>query len=125
MGLLSTTSIFQCRMMLLFSDMAMVIIYLDDILILVGTRSYEDHKQDVVEVIKRLQHKEMQINPRKYKFIKESFEYFGFMINHNGIKPKPKKVQKSLAIKRPTSKKQLRKIINIVKNEIGMGVTKG
>ena len=69
MGLLSITFIFQGRMMQLFSDMTMVIIYLDDILIL-GTGSYEDHMKDVAEAIERLRRKGMQINPRKCEFAK-------------------------------------------------------
>jgi hypothetical protein len=53
-GIKVAIDIFQVCMGVLFLDMAMVIVYMDDIIIL-GYLDFDEHLIDVEEVLKRLQ----------------------------------------------------------------------
>ena len=91
----------------LFADLAHVLVYLDDIII-IGTGSYAEHLQQVEEVLARLLEKEFQVNPLKSFWAKLEVEYLRFVITREGICPQQKKSQGILSVKEPTSTKQLR-----------------
>jgi len=67
------------------------IVYLDNILIYLDNKL--KHKVYIKKVLKRLQNVGLQINIKKCKFRVKCIIYFGFIININGIKINPKKVE--------------------------------
>ena len=113
MGLASAPDIFQARMGQLFQDMEQVIVYMDDLLV-IGTETFEKHIEQVNEVLTRLEAKQMQVNPDKSFWAKDEVAYLGFLINQQGIKPQPEKIEAMLNIKPPTNKKFLRQFIGMV-----------
>ena len=113
MGLASAPDIFQARMGQLFQDMEQVIVYMDDLLI-IGTETFEKHIEQVNEVLTRLEAKQMQVNPDKSFWAKDEVAYLGFLINQQGIKPQPEKIEAMLNIKPPKNKKFLRQFIGMI-----------
>ena len=113
MGLCTAPDIFHERMAELMQDFEFVRTYLDDILIL-SNGSYEDHLEQVEQVLARLQEAGLKINITKSAFCRQECQYLGYWITRNGIKPVQKKVQAILNIAPPTTKKQLRSFIGMV-----------
>ena len=64
MVLASAPDIFQVIMGQLLQDMKSVIVYMDDLLI-IGTKSYEEHIEQIDAVHTRLEPKQIQVNPDK------------------------------------------------------------
>ncbi len=62
-GVKVATDIFQERMGVLFLGMAMVIVYMDDIII-IGYKDFDTHVIDVEEVSKRLQEQGSKLTQR-------------------------------------------------------------
>ena len=100
MSLASAPEIFQARMGQLFQDIKSVIVYMDDLLI-TGTTTYENHMEQVDEVLTRLESKQMQVNPDKFFWAKAEVAYLGFLMNQQGIKPQPEKIKAMLDINPP------------------------
>ena len=50
----------------------------------------------------------------KSNFALHEIEYLGYILTREGIKPQPEKVQAILALKEPTSVKELRKFLGMV-----------
>ena len=90
-----------------------VLVYLDDILC-VSDGTFEEHLKIVTEVIDRLRKKGMQINAKKCGWFRKEIEYLGYLVNQNGIQPMREKVEKILALKAPTTAKQVRGFLGLV-----------
>ena len=63
MSIKNATDVFQQAMGDLFADMECVLVYLDDVLI-IGAGTFEEHMNTVVEVLRRLEERGMQVNPQ-------------------------------------------------------------
>jgi len=113
MGLKISADVFQREMSKLFEDLSYVLVYIDDLLI-VTKGSYEDHLEKLKETFRRLKSKGVQLNAKKSFFATQEVEYLGYIINRNGIKPQPKKVQAILRMQIPKTVKQLRGFIGLV-----------
>ena len=104
-GLKNATSHFQRSMNLLLADLldACVLVYMDDILIF--SKSAEEHRQHVRQVLKRLNEKKWHMKQKKCALFLNKVEFLGHVINSDGIKvahdkidaaklwPKPETVQ--------------------------------
>ena len=64
MGLTISLNMFQLSMSGLLSELVMVYIYVDNIIVL-GSNTFETHMKNVEEVLRRLEEMGMQVNPRK------------------------------------------------------------
>ena len=62
----------------------------------------------------RLQKAGLRINANKSSFALHEIEYLGYILTREGIKPQQDKVQAILALKEPTSVKELRKFLGMV-----------
>jgi hypothetical protein len=112
-GIKVATDIFQERMGVLFLDMKVVIVYMDDIIIL-GYSDFETHLKDVEEVLRRLQTTGFQVNPDKCIWFASSVDYLGFTITRNSIKPQDKKIQGILNMTTPVTQKDIRRFVRMI-----------
>jgi hypothetical protein len=83
-GVKAATDIFQEYMGVLFLDMAMVIVYMDDIII-IGYEDSDTHLIDIEEFLKRLQEAGLQVNPEKFIWFASLVDYLGFNITRAKI----------------------------------------
>ena len=93
-GLCNSPATFQALMNSIFADLiakGKVVVYLDDILIF--TKTIEEHREIVREVLKRLQDHDLYLRPEKCEFERTEIEYLGMIIRHNEVKMDPAKVQ--------------------------------
>jgi hypothetical protein len=113
MGISCAPDIFQDRMNDLLGDLEFVRAYLDDLLVLTKG-SFEDHLQDLEVVLERLQKAGLKCNAPKCSFAKKEMEYLGYIITSEGIKPDPKKVEAILALERPKTVKDVRRLLGMI-----------
>ena len=92
-GLTNSPATFQALMNSIFSDLiatGKVAVYLDDILIF--TKTLEEHRAIVREVLQRLQEHNLYLRPEKCEFEKEEIEYLGLIIQEGQVRMDPAKV---------------------------------
>ena len=95
-------------MNLIFADLiakGKVVVYLDDILIF--TKTMEEHREIVREVLKRLQDNDLYLRPQKCEFDRTEIEYLGMIIRHNEVRMDPAKVEAIVAWEAPKNLKAL------------------
>jgi hypothetical protein len=66
------------------------IVYLDDILIFSKSEEHEEHLRRVCQ---RLRDAELYAKPSKCQFFKKEMEFLGFIINSEGVKMDPSRIQ--------------------------------
>ena len=113
MGLCNSPDIFQEKMSTLMDSLEYVRTYIDDLLV-ISKGDWKDHLSKLDVVLQRLRDAGLKVNAKKSFFGQESVEYLGYIISRDGIQPVPKKVEAILAIKEPTTRKQLRGFIGMV-----------
>ena len=113
MGIAGSPDIFQEKMSRLMEDLEYVRTYLDDLLVLTKS-TFEDHLAKLEVVLQKLHKAGLCINANKSTFCTDTIEYLGYILTRNGIKPQPEKVREILAIKAPTSVKELRRFLGLV-----------
>ena len=113
MGISRAPDFFQEKMTDLMRTLEYVRTYIDDLLIITKS-TFDDHLSKLQEVLCRLQNAGLRINSTKSNFALHEIEYLGYILTREGIKPQPEKVQAILALKEPTSVKELRKFLGMV-----------
>ena len=113
MGFVSSTDIFQHAISSIFLDLPHVLCFLDD-LIVIGIDSFQEHIQEMDEVLGRLVEKGFQLNPLKSFWAKDKVKYLGFVILHKGIQPQAKKIQRIKSLARLNDQKESRGLIGMV-----------
>ena len=113
MGLCNSPDIFQEKMSSLMSDLENVRAYIDDLLILTKG-DWNDHLEQLEEVLQRLRDAGLKINAKKSFFGKTELEYLGYWITREGIMPIPKKIEALKNVAVPTTKRQLRRFIGLI-----------
>jgi hypothetical protein len=88
-----------------------VVIYLDDILIF--SRSWEEHMQHVCQVLELLRTHKLQVKEKKSFFGQKFVQYLGFIVDMEGIRPDPTKVQALAQWPMPTSTLQLKSFMEV------------
>ena len=113
MGLCNSPDIFQEKMSTLVNDLENVRAYIDDLLVLT-TGTWDEHIQQLGEVLTRLQKAGLKVNAKKSFFGRHELEYLGYWITRKGVMPMPKKVAAIKNIATPINKRQLRRFIGMV-----------
>jgi hypothetical protein len=113
MGLCNASDIFREKMSELLSYLDSVRVYLDDILH-VTKLSWKEHLEGMDEILSRLLSRGFQINAKKSIFGVKKLDYLGYTISTERITPMTKKVEALLAIKQPTTCKQLCSFISMI-----------
>lgn len=80
--------------------------YLDDIII--ASETFEDHLKHIEQVLKRLKEAGLSINREKSVFCRSEVKYLGVLVNRDGVKPDPEKIEPIKTYLAPKNLKQLR-----------------
>ena len=86
--------------------------YLDDILIASATK--EEHLEDLERVFKILEENGLVVNRKKCILGASSVKFLGHLVDANGIRPLPEKVEAIRKTRPPTSIKELRRFLGMV-----------
>jgi hypothetical protein len=87
-------------------------VYLDDILIY--SKTLEEHRQHVRQVLQRLQDAELSVNPRKSEFHVQKTVFLGFEITPGEIRMEPSKISAVRDWPTPTNQKEVRMFIGFI-----------
>jgi hypothetical protein len=113
MGLACSPDIYQEKMSELFINTISIIVYQDDILVLISG-SFDDHLRQLGNVFKWLHHKNLQVNAKKSSFCTLETEYLGFILTREGIKAQQQKVNAILQVAPPGNVKQVQSFIGML-----------
>ena len=92
MGLCNSPDIFQEKMSELMQGLEFARAYIDDLLV-VSKGGFKTHLDHLEQVFTRLAEAGLKINATKSHFCCNELEYFGYLINREGVRPTMKKVQ--------------------------------
>ena len=113
MGIKQSPDIAQEIMESLFTDMRdSTEIYIDDIGVF--SNSWNEHIQVLHQVLQRLNDNGFTVNPLKCEWAVQETDWLGYWLTPKGLKPWSKKVRAILAIKPPTTMKEMRAFIEAV-----------
>ena len=92
MGLVNASFTFQKMMQLVFSGLQWQIcmIYLDDVI--VYSKSFEKHLENLRLIFDRLKGEGLKLKPRKCRFCRTEALYLSHIVGKDGIKPNPAKI---------------------------------
>lgn len=111
-GLCNAAQTFQRFIHSVTKDLNFIYTYLDDILVFSENES--EHKQHLRELFERLRHYGLTINISKCKFGQNNVHFLGYLINSEGSKPLPEKVQAIDDYKLPTTVKDLKRFLGMI-----------
>ena len=111
-GVSSAPAIFQSVMDRMLSGVKNVVCYLDDILI--TTRSVEEHKKVLSEVLQRLERHNIKAKLSKCEFFKSAVNYLGYKIDKEGLHPTEEKVRAIIDAPVPTNVTELRSWLALI-----------
>ena len=111
-GLSNAPAVFQELMAVVLRGIGtFAIAYLDDILVFSPT--LEKHLRHLDVVFGRLREHDLKLKLKKCGFLKPETQYLGFIINKDGIKPEPKKVEAIRSLPAPTCVREVRSFIGM------------
>jgi transposase InsO family protein len=114
-GLTNSPATFQTMMDDIFRDLiarGVVCVYLDDILIY--TRTLEEHRKIVSEVLKRLKKHKLFLKPEKCEFERTQIEYLGLIVGQGRAEMDPVKVAGVKEWPTPTCKKEVQAFLGFI-----------
>ena len=85
--------------------------YLDDVIIV--TESYEEHLKWLEHVLQRIKEAGLTINREKSVFGKTEVKYLGVLVNRDGFRPDPDKIDPVINFPVPQNLKQLRRFMGM------------
>ena len=89
-----------------------VFAYLDDIVIV--TENLDEHLHWLEYVLNRLVEAGLKVNKAKCEFCCSQVVYLGFILDRDGLRPDPAKIQPVMEYPAPTTVKQLRRFLGMV-----------
>ena len=111
-GLKNAGQDFQRLMDKILGDIPHTFVYLDDILI--ASESMEQHLEDLERVFKILEENGLVVNRKKCILGATSIEFLGHLVDANGIRPLPEKVEAIKKVSPPTTIKELQRFLGMV-----------
>jgi len=90
-GISSAPELFQKRMSVIVEGLDGMICLMDDIL--VHGSNQQEHDKRLLATLEQLQKCHITLNREKCEFSKTTVKFLGHVIDHQGIKPDPEKVQ--------------------------------
>lgn len=89
-----------------------VFYYLDDIIVV--TPDFATHLATLKKLFKCLKEANLTINFEKCNFCRPSLKFLGFVVDQNGLRTDPEKIQNILNYPVPTNSTQIRRLIGLV-----------
>lgn len=86
-----------------------VLVYLDDIVVV--SSDFNSHLEDLKNVLDRLIGAGLVVSREKCKFCRTELKYLGFIVDKNGLRPDPDKVNAILNLPRPKNATDIRRFI--------------
>lgn len=111
-GLANAPAIFQRVMETLLAGIEGVACWLDDVCCTAPTR--ELHMSRIREILKRMQDAGLRLQKDKCAFFQDSVTYLGYVIDKNGLRTCPKKVDAILKAPRPTNVLETKRFLGVV-----------
>ena len=85
------------------------LVYLDDIIVF--SRSFKEHLQDLEQVFSRLIEAGIVLKPSKCQFAVQQVEYLGHIVSSRGLSPDPRKIEKLKTFPTPKTLTELRSFL--------------
>lgn len=111
-GTKPNTAIFQQIMDKTMKGLKGVVCLLDDILI--TGKNEDEHIENVRAVFERLKQAGLKLKKEKCKFFQDQVKYLGHIVDANGLRKDPEKLQSIKNVPRPTNHKEIRAFIGMV-----------
>lgn len=112
-GLKNAPSTFSLLMSTVLSGLIgkICFVYLDDIVIFSSTVS--EHIERLKQVFDRLKQHNLLLQPDKCNFLQEEIQYLGHVINREGVKPDPAKVECVQKFPQPKNAKDIKSFLGL------------
>ena len=110
-GISSAPELFQKRMSFALEGLEGVICLMDDIL--VHGSNQQEHDKRLLVTLEWIQHCHITLKKDKCEFSKTSVKFLGHIIEHNGIKPYPEKIQAICEMNEPNSLSDIRRFLGM------------
>ncbi len=112
-GLKNTTSTFTRTMSEVFKDLGdkFLKVFVDDLNI--HNERWEDHLQRLEAVLSRLREVNLKLNPSKCCFAAENIVFLGHVVNKEGTKPNPGKIDAVLCFPEPKAVTNVRSFLGL------------
>ena len=111
-GISSAPALFQRTMDIILQGIPHTICYIDNILV-TGVNNQE-HLTNLEEVLQRLMHHGITLKKEKCKFMSESVEYLGHVIDSQGLHVKQDKVDAIVNAPKPRNVTELRAYLGLL-----------
>nr|XP_027217520.1 uncharacterized protein LOC113810035 [Penaeus vannamei] len=111
-GLVNACATYIRLMRIVLAGLKNVSFYFDNIFI--HTKTWDEHKDAIVSVLKRLREHNLTAKPSKCRFGFKSIEYLGFILDGNYLHPKLDKIEAILNLPPPCTKKTLRSFLGLI-----------
>lgn len=86
-----------------------VFAYLDDIIIVSGT--FDEHVALILRVLEKLKCAGLTVNLEKCQFFRSQLRYLGYIVDSQGLRTDPDKVEAILNYPRPTNRKEVKRFL--------------
>ena len=111
-GISCAPELFQKRMSTMLEGLQGVLCLMDDVL--VYGRDQEDHDKKLEAVLQRIQSAGVTFNPDKCEFSKDQLKFLGHIINKDGVRADPAKIQAILDLPPPSNIPQMRQFVGMI-----------
>ena len=112
-GLKNSPSVFQRLMGQVLQGLGeFCMAYLDDIIVF--SKTFEEHVEDIKQVFQRLREYELKIHPERTTLATNSLIYLGHLCSDRGIQPDPAKLKAIRAMKPPRHTRDVRSFLGLV-----------
>ena len=98
----------------IFAHIPQVQLIHDDLLI--ATKTQKEHKEVVLQVMQAISNSGLTLNPEKCSFGEMQIKFWGMLIDKDGVRPDPSKVEALDHISPPTSKEELISFLCMMKS---------
>ena len=111
-GVASAPAIFQRLMDTILQGIPGVICYIDDIMVTGATE--EEHLKNLEQVLQRLQSYGFRLKLTKCRFMRDSVEYLGLVVDDQGLHASTEKIEAVLRAPQPRNVKELRSFLGMM-----------
>ena len=111
-GVVSSPAVFQQTMEKILQGIPRVVVYIDDMLI--TGRSNEEHLKILEQVLACLQEYGLHLKKEKCSFMRPSVEYLGYIVDMDGLRATPTKVEAITSAPEPRNVHELRSFLGLV-----------